>query len=69
MFVYVFYARGINAISNCPSEARDDVWLGSGGGDFGEPYVDGDAVVVQGRRLQNYPGCADDYSQREDPEE
>lgn len=61
MFVYVFYARGINAISNCPSEARDDVWLGSGGGDLGEPYVDGDAIVVQGRRLQYNPGRADDY--------
>lgn len=61
MFVYVFYARGINAISNCLSEARDDVWLGSGGGDFGESYVDGDAIVVQGRCLQYNPGRADDY--------
>jgi len=61
MFVYVFYARGINAISNCLSEARDDVWLGSGGGDFGEPYVDGDAIVVQSRRLQYNPGRADNY--------
>lgn len=57
----MFYARGINAISNCPSEARDDVWLGSGGGDFGEPYVDRDAIVVQGRRLQYNSGGADDY--------
>jgi len=48
-------------IRNCPSEVRGDVWLGSGGGDFGEPHVDGDAIIVQGRRLQYNPGRADDY--------
>lgn len=54
-------ASGNNVINNCPSEARDDVWLGSGGGDLGKPYVDGDAIVVQGWRLQYNPGRTDEY--------
>lgn len=62
VFEYQLYTRGINVISNCPSEARDDVWLGSGGGDLGESYVDGDAIVVQGGRLQYNPSRADDHS-------
>lgn len=42
MYVYVLcvrehalYVDVTKEINNCPSEARDDVWLGSGGGDLG----------------------------------
>lgn len=52
---------GNEKVNNCLSEACDDVWLGSGGGDLGQSHVDGNAIVVQRWRLE-YDSCrTDDY--------
>lgn len=59
MFVGIREGNGV--ISNWPSKVWNDVWLGSGGGDLGESYVDRDAIVVQSRRLQYYTRRTDDH--------
>lgn len=52
---------GVTKVNNCLSEARDDVWLGSGGGDLGQSHVDGNAIVVQRRRLEYDSRRTDDH--------
>lgn len=58
---HALYVEVTEKINNCLSEARDDVWLGSGGCDLGQSHVDGDAIVVQRRRLEYDPRCTDNH--------
>ena len=51
------------------SEGRDDVRFGSGRGDLRESHVDGQAVVVERRRLEDYARGPHHHRQGEDPEE